>query len=155
MASIEAAKAKAAAEKAYRAMVIHNNKTCNLCNVGKEKIAKRRLEIEGTIKQEIRKKAARMAERKRQHEMHYGIDKEVMKQSDIYYGKKTRKAAKKEEKKELAKPAPQPAKLAEPAKQAQPAKPAEPAKPAQPAKPAEPAKPAQPAKPAEQPKAKA
>lgn len=53
MASIEAAKAKAAAEKAFRAMVVHNNKTCSLCSMGKEKIAKRRLEIQGTIKQEI------------------------------------------------------------------------------------------------------
>lgn len=53
MASIEAAKAKAAAEKAFRAMVIHNNKTCSLCNLGKEKIAKRRLEIQAAIKQEI------------------------------------------------------------------------------------------------------
>lgn len=45
MASIEGAKAKAAAEKAFRAMVLHNNNTCSMCNMGKEKIAKRRLEI--------------------------------------------------------------------------------------------------------------
>lgn len=49
MSSIEAAKAKAAAEKAFRALVVHNNKTCALCNVGKEKIAKRRLEISAAI----------------------------------------------------------------------------------------------------------
>jgi hypothetical protein len=53
MASIEGAKAKAAAEKAFRALVIHNNKTCAACNMGKEKIAKRRLEITGAIKTEV------------------------------------------------------------------------------------------------------
>lgn len=50
MASVEAAKAKAQAEKAFRGQVVNNNKTCNLCNLGKEKIRKRRLEIEGAIK---------------------------------------------------------------------------------------------------------
>jgi hypothetical protein len=53
MSSIETAKAKATSEKAFRALVIHNNKTCALCNMGKEKINKRRLEISGAIKNEI------------------------------------------------------------------------------------------------------
>jgi len=49
-ASVASAKAKAAAEKAFRNMVIDNNKTCSACRLGKEKIAKRRLEIDGAIK---------------------------------------------------------------------------------------------------------
>ena len=48
--SVASAKSKASAEKAFRNMVIDNNKTCSACRLGKEKIAKRRLEIDGAIK---------------------------------------------------------------------------------------------------------
>jgi hypothetical protein len=65
-ASVASAKAKAAAEKAFRNMVIDNNKTCSACRLGKEKIAKRRLEIDGAIKQETKLKAQREAEKRRQ-----------------------------------------------------------------------------------------
>ena len=64
--SVASAKAKAAAEKAFRNMVIDNNKTCSACRLGKEKIAKRRLEIDGAIKQETKLKAQREAEKRRQ-----------------------------------------------------------------------------------------
>ena len=84
MASIEAAKAKAAAERAFRAMVMHNNKTCSLCNLGKEKIAKRRLEISQAIQNEIKKKAERMAERKRQKDKHQRIRTMTITAGDIY-----------------------------------------------------------------------
>lgn len=84
MSSIEAAKAKAAAERAFRAMVMHNNKTCSLCNLGKEKIAKRRLEISQAIKNEIKKKAERMAERKRQKDKHQRIRTMTIAAGDIY-----------------------------------------------------------------------
>lgn len=47
-------------------MVVENNKTCSACRLGKEKIAKRRLEIDGAIKQEIKLKAQREAEKRRQ-----------------------------------------------------------------------------------------
>lgn len=65
-ASVASAKAKAQAEKAFRNMVIDNNKTCSACRLGKEKIAKRRLEIDGAIKQETKLKAQREAEKRRQ-----------------------------------------------------------------------------------------
>jgi hypothetical protein len=65
-ASVQSAKAKASAEKAFRNMVIDNNKTCSACRLGKEKIAKRRLEIDGAIKQETKLKAQREAEKRRQ-----------------------------------------------------------------------------------------
>jgi hypothetical protein len=65
-ASVASAKAKASAEKAFRNMVIDNNKTCSSCRLGKEKIAKRRLEIDGAIKQETKLKAQREAEKRRQ-----------------------------------------------------------------------------------------
>lgn len=65
-ASVASAKAKSAAEKAFRNMVIDNNKTCSACRLGKEKIAKRRLEIDGAIKQETKLKAQREAEKRRQ-----------------------------------------------------------------------------------------
>ena len=84
MSSIEAAKAKAAAERAFRAMVMHNNKTCSLCNLGKEKIAKRRLEISQAIQNEIKKKAERMAERKRQKDKHQRIRTMTIAAGDIY-----------------------------------------------------------------------
>lgn len=64
--SVASAKAKASAEKAFRNMVIDNNKTCSACRLGKEKIAKRRLEIDGAIKQETKLKAQREAEKRRQ-----------------------------------------------------------------------------------------
>jgi hypothetical protein len=64
--SVASAKAKAQAEKAFRNMVIDNNKTCSACRLGKEKIAKRRLEIDGAIKQETKLKAQREAEKRRQ-----------------------------------------------------------------------------------------
>ena len=64
--SVASAKAKAGAEKAFRNMVIDNNKTCSACRLGKEKIAKRRLEIDGAIKQETKLKAQREAEKRRQ-----------------------------------------------------------------------------------------
>jgi len=64
--SVASAKAKARAEKAFRDMVIDNNKTCSACRLGKEKIAKRRLEIDGAIKQETKLKAQREAEKRRQ-----------------------------------------------------------------------------------------
>jgi hypothetical protein len=64
-ASVSSAKAKAYAEKHFRNMVIENNKTCSACRMGKEKIAKRRLEIDGAIKQEIKLKAQREAEKRR------------------------------------------------------------------------------------------
>jgi hypothetical protein len=64
--SVASAKAKSAAEKAFRNMVIDNNKTCSACRLGKEKIAKRRLEIDGAIKQETKLKAQREAEKRRQ-----------------------------------------------------------------------------------------
>jgi hypothetical protein len=80
MASIEAAKAKAAAEKAFRKLVVHNNKTCNVCALGKEKIAKRRMEIEVTIKQEVSKKAERMAERRRGSLKHQNIGEAKLKE---------------------------------------------------------------------------
>merc|ERR1711976_458429 len=64
--SVASAKAKASAEKAFRNMVIDNNKTCSACRLGKEKIAKRRLEIDGAIKQETKLKAQREAEKIRQ-----------------------------------------------------------------------------------------
>jgi len=47
-------------------MVVDNNKTCSACRLGKEKIAKRRLEIDGAIKQEVKLKAQREAEKRRQ-----------------------------------------------------------------------------------------
>lgn len=47
-------------------MVIDNNHTCSACRLGKEKIAKRRLEIDGAIKQETKLKAQREAEKRRQ-----------------------------------------------------------------------------------------
>lgn len=62
-ASINSAKAKASAEAAFRAMVISNNRVCNLCEHGKEKIAKRRAEIAGAIREETKRKAERMARR--------------------------------------------------------------------------------------------
>jgi len=96
MASIETAKAKAAAERSFRVMVMHNNKTCNLCRVGKEKIAKRRLEIEGTIKQEVQKRAERAAEKRRHDKMVKDIGNDIINRRDIYSGKP--------EKKEKAKP---------------------------------------------------
>lgn len=65
-ASVASAKAKAYAEKHFRNMVIENNKTCSACRLGKEKIAKRRLEIDGAIKQEVKLKAQREAEKRRQ-----------------------------------------------------------------------------------------
>lgn len=65
-ASVASAKAKAFAEKHFRNMVIENNKTCSACRLGKEKIAKRRLEIDGAIKQEVKLKAQREAEKRRQ-----------------------------------------------------------------------------------------
>jgi hypothetical protein len=65
-ASVASAKAKAFAEKHFRSMVIENNKTCSACRLGKEKIAKRRLEIDGAIKQEVKLKAQREAEKRRQ-----------------------------------------------------------------------------------------
>merc|ERR1711937_18490 len=58
--------AKAYAEKHFRNMVIDNNKVCSRCRLGKEKIAKRRLEIDGAIKQENKLKAQREAEKRRQ-----------------------------------------------------------------------------------------
>lgn len=64
--SVASAKAKSQAEKAFRNMVIDNNKTCSACRLGKEKIAKRRLEIDGAIKQETKLKAQREAEKRRQ-----------------------------------------------------------------------------------------
>jgi len=64
--SVASAKAKASAEKAFRGMVVDNNKTCSACRLGKEKIAKRRLEIDGAIKQETKLKAQREAEKRRQ-----------------------------------------------------------------------------------------
>jgi len=64
--SVASAKAKAQAEKAFRNLVIDNNKTCSACRLGKEKIAKRRLEIDGAIKQETKLKAQREAEKRRQ-----------------------------------------------------------------------------------------
>jgi len=65
-ASVASAKAKAQAEKAFRNLVVDNNKTCSACRLGKEKIAKRRLEIDGAIKQETKLKAQREAEKRRQ-----------------------------------------------------------------------------------------
>lgn len=65
-ASVASARAKAAAEKAFRNMVVDNNKLCSQCRLGKEKIAKRRLEIDGAIKQETKLKAQREAEKRRQ-----------------------------------------------------------------------------------------
>jgi len=65
-ASVASAKAKAYAEKHFRNMVIDNNKVCSRCRLGKEKIAKRRLEIDGAIKQEVKLKAQREAEKRRQ-----------------------------------------------------------------------------------------
>lgn len=65
-ASVASARAKAAAEKAFRGMVVDNNKLCSQCRMGKEKIAKRRLEIDGAIKQETKLKAQREAEKRRQ-----------------------------------------------------------------------------------------
>lgn len=65
-ASVASAKAKANAERAFRKMVIDNNQVCSLCRLGKEKIAKRRLEIDGAIKQETKLKAQREAEKRRQ-----------------------------------------------------------------------------------------
>lgn len=65
-ASVSSAKSKAKAEAQFRTMVIDNNKTCSACRLGKEKIAKRRLEIDGAIKQEIKLKAQREAEKRRQ-----------------------------------------------------------------------------------------
>jgi len=62
-ASINSAKAKASAEASFRAMVISNNRVCNLCEHGKEKIAKRRAEIAGAIREETKRKAERMARR--------------------------------------------------------------------------------------------
>lgn len=47
-------------------MVVDNNQVCSLCRLGKEKIAKRRLEIDGAIKQETKLKAQREAEKRRQ-----------------------------------------------------------------------------------------
>lgn len=64
--SINSAKAKAQAEHAFRRMVIQNNKVCNLCEQGKEKIRKRRAEIAGAIKEEMRRKAERAASRRRE-----------------------------------------------------------------------------------------
>lgn len=64
-ASVASARAKASAEKAFRNMVVDNNKTCSACRNGKEKIAKRRLEIDGAIKQETKLKAQREAEKRR------------------------------------------------------------------------------------------
>lgn len=89
MASIEAAKSKAAAEKAFRSMVVHNNKTCALCNMGKEKIAKRRLEISATIKQEKVKRALRMASRRRESQKHAAIQDTILKETDKLAGKQT------------------------------------------------------------------
>jgi hypothetical protein len=65
-ASVASAKAKSHAEMAFRNLVIDNNKTCSACRLGKEKIAKRRLEIDGAIKQETKLKAQREAEKRRQ-----------------------------------------------------------------------------------------
>lgn len=65
-ASVASAKAKANAERAFRKMVVDNNQVCSLCRLGKEKIAKRRLEIDGAIKQETKLKAQREAEKRRQ-----------------------------------------------------------------------------------------
>ena len=65
-ASVASAKAKANAEKHFRNMVVDNNKVCSMCRLGKEKIAKRRLEIDGAIKQELKLKATREAEKRRQ-----------------------------------------------------------------------------------------
>ena len=62
-ASINSAKAKASAEAAFRQMVISNNRVCNLCEHGKEKIAKRRAEIAAAIREETKRKAERMAKR--------------------------------------------------------------------------------------------
>lgn len=62
-ASINSAKAKASAEAAFRQMVISNNRVCNLCEHGKEKIAKRRAEIAAAIREETKRKAERMARR--------------------------------------------------------------------------------------------
>jgi len=62
-ASINSAKAKASAESAFRQMVISNNRVCNLCEHGKEKIAKRRAEIAAAIREETKRKAERMARR--------------------------------------------------------------------------------------------
>lgn len=64
--SINSAHAKASAEHAFRRMVIQNNKVCNLCEQGKEKIRKRRAEIAGAIKEEMRRKAERAASRRRE-----------------------------------------------------------------------------------------
>jgi len=64
-ASVASAKAKANAERAFRKMVVDNNQVCSLCRLGKEKIAKRRLEIDGAIKQETKLKAQREAEKRR------------------------------------------------------------------------------------------
>jgi hypothetical protein len=64
-ASVSSAKAKAYAEKHFRNMVVDNNKVCSRCRLGKEKIAKRRLEIDGAIKQEVKLKAQREAEKRR------------------------------------------------------------------------------------------
>jgi len=65
-ASVSSAKAKAYAEKHFRNMVVDNNQVCSRCRLGKEKIAKRRLEIDGAIKQEVKLKAQREAEKRRQ-----------------------------------------------------------------------------------------
>jgi len=65
-ASINSAHAKAQAEHAFRKMVIQNNKVCNLCEQGKEKIRKRRAEIAGAIKEETRRKAERAAARRKE-----------------------------------------------------------------------------------------
>lgn len=67
-ASINSAHAKAAAESAFRQMVISNNRVCNLCEHGKEKIAKRRAEIAAAIREETKRKAERMAKRHQEKE---------------------------------------------------------------------------------------
>jgi len=74
-ASINSAKAKASAESAFRQMVISNNRVCNLCEHGKEKIAKRRAEIAAAIREETKRKAERMARRHGEKEQRR-IDKE-------------------------------------------------------------------------------
>jgi len=67
-ASINSAHAKASAESAFRQMVISNNRVCNLCEHGKEKIAKRRAEIAAAIREETKRKAERMAKRHQEKE---------------------------------------------------------------------------------------
>jgi len=59
--SIESARAKASAEKAFKAMVLENNKVCDQCKAGAKKIKTRRNEIDTMNKKASKAKQMRKA----------------------------------------------------------------------------------------------